>query len=98
MLFPTGLPPAEYIDELRDMQRPVGEGRTWALFMTAGGHFAGAVVRVGRAEDEGEAQDGSTRKGKARKPKPDTELLKHKTFHRYTSQYIYIFGHGSIWC
>ncbi len=57
--------------------------------MVAGGHFAGAVVRVQRPEDDEENEDGkASKKGKQKKPKPDTEVLKHKTFHRYTSASI----------
>lgn len=75
-----------YLQELKDMQSGGGEeGRKWALFMTAGGHFAGAVVRVSRPEGE-EEDSGVTKKGKPKKPKPDTEVLLHKTFHRYTSE------------
>jgi hypothetical protein len=66
------------------MQQVVEGGRKWAMFMTAGGHFAGAIVRVSKFEDEDEAVDGVKRK-KPKRPKPDTEVLKHKTFHRYTS-------------
>jgi len=55
--------------------------------MVAGGHFAGAVVRVSKSEEDDEIEDeGSTKKKKKlKKPKPDTEVLMHKTFHRYTS-------------
>ncbi|KAF8075073.1 hypothetical protein FPV67DRAFT_1475904 [Lyophyllum atratum] len=74
-----------YLSELKDMQHSQEEGRTWAMFMVAGGHFAGAVVRVSRpAEDEAEATKGNRKK--AQKPKPDTEVLRHKTFHRYTTR------------
>ena len=70
------------------MQSGGSQGRTWALFMVAGGHFAGAVVRVRRPDGEdGDEQPGPTKKGKQKKPKPDVEVLKHKTFHRYTSAY-----------
>lgn len=68
------------------MQNGGDRGRTWAMFMTAGGHFAGAIVRVKAADSEVDDQGGLTKKGKPRKPKPDTEVLKHKTFHRYTSE------------
>lgn len=71
-----------YLDELRNMQIQVPEGRTWAVFMVAGGHFAGAIVRVSRAEDDTE----NNAKPKHKKPKPDIEVLLHKTFHRYTSK------------
>ena len=75
-----------FLDELRSMQTGGGEqGRKWALFMVAGGHFAGAVARVSRPEGE-EDDSGVTKKGKQKKPKPETELLKHKTFHRYTTR------------
>ena len=55
------------------------------MFMVAGGHFAGAVVRVGRVADEQE-EVVQARKRKPPKPKPETEVLNHKTFHRYTSK------------
>jgi hypothetical protein len=69
------------------MQQVIDDGRKWAMFMVAGGHFAGAVVRVSKPEEDDEIEDeGSTKKKKKpKKPKPDTEVLKHKTFHRYTS-------------
>lgn len=54
------------------------------MFMVAGGHFAGAVIRVSREEDDDE-EDEKPRKKKAKKPKPETEVVLHKTFHRYTS-------------
>lgn len=59
--------------------------KKWALFLVAGGHFAGAVVRVHRdrsKDDDG----GKTKKGKPKKAIPDTEVIVHKTFHRYTSE------------
>lgn len=107
-LFPT--PSAsDALGELRSLQRDHGPaGRSWALFLVAGGHFAGAVVRVSRSDDEvaedeeteerarearGSAQDGDPakrkKKAKPRKPKPETELLLHKTFHRYTSASVW---------
>jgi hypothetical protein len=69
------------------MQQVVNDGRKWAMFMVAGGHFAGAVVRVSRPDEDEENEDEGTakKKKKPKKPKPDTEVLKHKTFHRYTS-------------
>lgn len=68
------------------MQIPKEGGRTWAMFMTAGGHFAGAIVRV--SKPEGVDEGGMTKKGKAKKPVPDLEVLQHKTFHRYTSKRV----------
>ncbi|KAH9072134.1 hypothetical protein EDB83DRAFT_2541495 [Lactarius deliciosus] len=61
------------------------EGRKWAMFMTAGGHFAGAVVRVSKPEVD-EEDSKSAKQKRLKKPKPDTEVLLHKTFHRYTTR------------
>ncbi|KAI0820356.1 hypothetical protein BC628DRAFT_1467853 [Trametes gibbosa] len=84
-IFSSHSPPAEYLSELKELQRGGEHGRTWALFMTAGGHFAGAIVRVKRPDgDEGEG--GLTKKGKPKRPTPEIEVLKHKTFHRYTTR------------
>ncbi|KAJ3528736.1 hypothetical protein NM688_g7956 [Phlebia brevispora] len=79
--------PTECLAQLKAMQNGGADGRTWTLFMVAGGHFAGAVVRVKRpdVEDE-ETQSGVTKKGKQKKPKPEVEVLRHKTFHRYTTR------------
>lgn len=85
MLLPLGTPPSAYLQELKEMQAIVEGGRKWAMFMVAGGHFAGAVVRVGRVADE-QDEVVQTRKRKPPKPKPETEVLRHKTFHRYTSK------------
>jgi hypothetical protein len=85
-VLPLELEQARYLDELHRMQMPIPDGRKWAIFMVAGGHFAGAIVRVSRAEDEVEVvQNGG--KAKQKKPKPDLEVLLHKTFHRYTSEF-----------
>lgn len=87
-LFPSHLPTSAQLAELKDMQNVVEDGRKWAMFMVAGGHFAGAIVRVSKSEEDEEPVDeGSSKKRKKpKKPKPDTEVLKHKTFHRYTSK------------
>ncbi|EDR05664.1 uncharacterized protein LACBIDRAFT_302801 [Laccaria bicolor S238N-H82] len=93
-LFPLRTKPESYLDELREMQAPQLEGRTWAMFMVAGGHFAGALVQVSQpkddVEEEGAHGEGDTtgkgRKKKLKKPKPETEVLRHKTFHRYTTR------------
>ena len=50
--------------------------------MTAGGHFAGVVVRV--CQPEGVVAD--PKAAKHRKAKQQIEILRHKTFHRYTSE------------
>ncbi|KAJ8522738.1 hypothetical protein ONZ45_g717 [Pleurotus djamor] len=74
-----------YLSELKAMQVPLEEGRTWAMFMVAGGHFAGAIVRVSMpAQDEEDEAD--IKRKKHKKPKPETEVLRHKTFHRYTTR------------
>ncbi|KNZ75105.1 Zinc finger protein [Termitomyces sp. J132] len=76
---------SNYVDELREMQHSPEGGRTWAMFMVAGGHFAGAIVRVSRqSEDEDVA--GKSSKKPLNKPRADTEVLFHKTFHRYTTR------------
>jgi len=54
--------------------------------MVAGGHFAGAVVRVKGPDSEADEPEGLTKKGKQKKPKPEIEVLHHKTFHRYTTR------------
>ncbi len=60
------------------------------MFMVAGGHFAGAIVRVSRAEDgDAEEESPNVKKNKLKKPKQETEVLLHKTFHRYTSGYVF---------
>ena len=83
-LFSDHVDPSSYLQELQNMQKPAE--RTWAVFMTAGGHFAGAVVRVSSVGEEGNENDEIARKRKVKKPKPDIEVLRHKTFHRYTSK------------
>ena len=56
------------------------------MFMVAGGHFAAAIVRVSSPPEDEEAEDATAKKKrKLKQPKPDTEVLRHKTFHRYTS-------------
>jgi hypothetical protein len=62
------------------------------MFLVAGGHFAGAIVKVGKSDEEKEEEAEETaaatsgKKKKIKKPKPETEVLRHKTFHRYTSK------------
>ncbi|KAH9940938.1 uncharacterized protein BXZ73DRAFT_98766 [Epithele typhae] len=83
-IFSTIVSPQDYLEELESLQDGGEHGRTWALFMTAGGHFAGAIVRVKRPDGDDPAE--LTKKGKPKRPKPDVEILKHKTFHRYTTR------------
>ncbi|KAK2465656.1 hypothetical protein APHAL10511_002200 [Amanita phalloides] len=80
-VFSAGTDPQEHLNELKGMQEGERE-RKWALFMTAGGHFAGAIVRVSRSSDVEEGES----KAKKKKPKQDMEVLRHKTFHRYTTR------------
>ncbi|OSD02971.1 hypothetical protein PYCCODRAFT_1467278 [Trametes coccinea BRFM310] len=84
-IFSKRTEPSAYLDELKELQHGGENGRTWAMFMTAGGHFAGAIVRVKRPDGEDD-DAGLTKKGKPKKPKPEVEVLKHKTFHRYTTR------------
>lgn len=89
VIFPSSAPPDEYPGALRDMQNGGSTGRSWALFMTAGGHFAGMIARVSRPGIAivDSAQPPTSKKPKGGvKPIPDLEILTHKTFHRYTSQ------------
>lgn len=81
-IFPTSTQRDAYLSELRSMQNPVPGGRKWTMFMVAGGHFAGVVVRVSKPSD---IEEIPVAKGKQKKPIPDMEILRHKTFHRYTS-------------
>lgn len=85
-IFTPSPPNDSYLDQLKELQRcDKPEGRKWALFMVAGGHFAGAVVRVGRPTHVDDGTEAGKAKKKPKKPLPDTEVLLHKTFHRYTS-------------
>lgn len=86
MLFPMDTPATSYLSELKSIQERVEGGRKWAMFMVAGGHFAGAIVEVSRpAEDQDFTISAKARK-KPQKPKSETSILKHKTFHRYTTR------------
>ncbi|KAI6044255.1 hypothetical protein EDC04DRAFT_2643746 [Pisolithus marmoratus] len=85
MLFPLETPSTAYLSELKQMQTPMEGGRKWAVFMVAGGHFAGAIVRVSRPAEEEVPVPASARK-KPPKAKPETLIVKHKTFHRYTTR------------
>ncbi len=76
-------------EELRKMQRLIPGGRKWAMFMVAGGHFAGAIVRVSRPEEGADEEVPSGQK-KPKKSKSELEVLLHKTFHRYTSMFVAI--------
>ncbi|KAF8519679.1 hypothetical protein JB92DRAFT_2897532 [Gautieria morchelliformis] len=87
-LFPLKLQQASYLSVLKDMQRGGPNGRRWTMLMVAGGHFAGLVAQV-RRPDEAEAEEeasGGKGKKKKLKPKPEVEVIRHKTFHRYTTR------------
>lgn len=77
-LFPVGTEPANYVGALRDLQTQGSDDRLWTMLATAGGHFAGLVVRVKIPREDGAS--------KSKKPMPEMEIIKHKTFHRYTSE------------
>lgn len=82
-LFPASLDrPESFLPYLRELQLTAGDlvpgdhERRWVLLMLAGGHFAGCVIALGGRREGKKAvkgQDGELR------------VLKHKTFHRYTS-------------
>ena len=86
-VFPQEMEQDEYVSELKSMQEPKPEGRLWTMVMIAGGHFAAIVVRVQSPIEDELATP--LRKGKQPKPKQDHEILLHKTFHRYTSMFVY---------
>ncbi|CAE6528003.1 unnamed protein product [Rhizoctonia solani] len=77
-LFPTGTEPTNYVRALQDLQTESSEDRLWTMLATAGGHFAALVVRVKIP------RQGNSTKGK--KAAPQMEIIKHKTFHRYTTR------------
>lgn len=90
-IFPSYIESNAYLEEFKDMQIGGDEGRTWAMFMVAGGHFAGAIVKVGKSDEEKEEEvaaevAASGKKKRIKMPKPETEVLRQKTFHRYTSE------------
>lgn len=86
--------PEIYANPIHLMQDGGDSGRFWALFMTAGGHFAGMIVRVSNpgfprevADDSNASLSGKkkpSKKGHHRQA--DFEIIAHKTFHRYTSK------------
>ncbi|WVQ79107.1 hypothetical protein IAT38_001201 [Cryptococcus sp. DSM 104549] len=82
-LFPPFERAGDYLDELRRMQltgrEEEGEDRERRLtfLMVAGGHFAGMVVGL-RPRGKNERQEV--------KGAGDVRVLKHKTFHRYTTR------------
>ncbi|KAG1750056.1 hypothetical protein EDD22DRAFT_916702 [Suillus occidentalis] len=86
MLFPIDTPAPSYLAELKSIQERVEGGRKWAMFMVAGGHFAGAIVEVSRPAGDQDSTTSAKAKKKLQKPKPETSILKHKTFHRYTTR------------
>lgn len=81
-VFPSGIDPVayDYVRELKAMQQSEGE-RLWTLLMTAGGHFAGIVVKI-------HPPNGQQPKVKGKHKAAEFEIVQHKTFHRYTSAYL----------
>lgn len=61
-------------------QLPAGYTRTWTMIMVGGGHFAAAVIDVGKSQ----AQENNSSRA--------TSVIAHKTFHRYTSKSHYSFS------
>ncbi|KAJ2964557.1 hypothetical protein NQZ79_g533 [Umbelopsis isabellina] len=55
-------------------QLPAGYTRTWTMIMVGGGHFAAAVIDVGKSQ----AQENNSSRA--------TSVIAHKTFHRYTTR------------
>lgn len=84
-VFPMNIDPTEYdyVKELKMMQDGDQEGKLWTLLMTAGGHFAGVVVKINQSNGQQQLKI----KGK-HKP-AEYEVLLHKTFHRYTSTHTF---------
>ena len=84
-LFPSHLTnPADFLPRLKELQLTEqdlkageGEERRWIMLMVAGGHFAGMVIALG-----GKRTGKKLLKGEA----GEVRVLKHKTFHRYTSE------------
>lgn len=63
-------------NDLTDLSTPIS-----ALFMVAGGHFAGAIVSHQKAN-----VDGNARKADQSLQEQAVIFLEHKTFHRYTTR------------
>ncbi|WWC87891.1 uncharacterized protein L201_002789 [Kwoniella dendrophila CBS 6074] len=80
-LFPPFDTAADYLTELKRMQLTGDEEedkeRRLTLLMVAGGHFAGMVVSI-KPRGKSEKQDV--------KGAGEVRVLKHKTFHRYTTR------------
>ncbi|GJJ11217.1 hypothetical protein Clacol_005449 [Clathrus columnatus] len=72
---------------LKDMQNGGLYGRQWLMLMVAGGHFAGMIAQVCRSHEDEPEEEVPSKKKKKQKPKarPEIEILKHKTFRRYTT-------------
>lgn len=80
-LFPPFEQASDYLRELSRMQLKGGgeedDERRITLLMVAGGHFAGMVVGLRpRAKNERQEVKGAG----------EVRVIKHKTFHRYTSE------------
>ncbi|KZS94374.1 hypothetical protein SISNIDRAFT_478213 [Sistotremastrum niveocremeum HHB9708] len=90
-IFPLKTSPSSYLETLKRLQTGGENGRIWSMFMVAGGHFAGLVVRVCPPDEQYKSEDEDAvaiakKKRKPPPPKPDFEILHHKTFHRYTTR------------
>lgn len=82
-LLPSHDTASDYLSDLKRIQLgaplPDDEERRIALFMVAGGHFAGMIISL-RPRRNNERQDV--------KGAGDVRVLQHKTFHRYTSECV----------
>jgi hypothetical protein len=100
-LLPPGLSdPSTFLPALRSIQLPSSTGSGYAfdhenpsterkltLLMVAGGHFAGMVVALkplslGQGQGKGGKAERQDVKGAG-----EIRVLRHKTFHRYTSEF-----------
>ena len=75
--------PSSYVEELVEMQGGGEYGGQWTVLMTAGAHCSGAVVRMTASNSTSESASAPKKQKNA--PKPVLEVIRHKTFHRYTS-------------
>jgi hypothetical protein len=92
-IFSMNSEQGSYLSELKSLQMPQSGGRIWIILMVAGGHFAGVVVQVASPHSDAQAQLPQKTGKKSSKSTqgpypPPFKVLKHKTFHRYTSMLI----------
>jgi hypothetical protein len=102
-LLPPGLSdPSTFLPALRSIQLPSSTGSGYAfdhenpsterkltLLMVAGGHFAGMVVAL-KPLSLGQGKGGKAERQDV-KGAGEIRVLRHKTFHRYTSEFRGVF-------